>query len=41
MPTPARVPALAAYKDLRTPWKGADSDIPVLKQAEAENAKPQ
>jgi serine/threonine protein kinase/tetratricopeptide (TPR) repeat protein len=35
----ARVRALAAYKDFLTLWKDADSDIPVLKQAQAEYAK--
>ena len=35
----ARVRALAAYKDFLTLWKDADPDIPVLKQAKAENAK--
>ncbi len=35
----ARVRALAAYKDFLTLWKGADPDIPILKQAEAEYAK--
>jgi hypothetical protein len=32
----ARVRALAAYKDLLTLWKDADSGIPSLKQAKAE-----
>jgi len=35
----ARVRALAAYKDLLTLWKDADSDMPILKQAKAEYAK--
>ncbi len=35
----ARSRALAAYKDFLTLWKDADSDIPVLKQAQAEYAK--
>jgi len=35
----ARVRALAAYKDFLALWKDADSDIPVLKQAKAEDAK--
>jgi tetratricopeptide (TPR) repeat protein len=35
----ARVRALAAYKDFLTLWKGADPDIPILKQAKAEYAK--
>jgi serine/threonine protein kinase/tetratricopeptide (TPR) repeat protein len=35
----ARVRALAAYKDFLTLWKDADPDIPILKQAKAENAK--
>ncbi len=35
----ARVRALAAYKDFLTLWKGADPDIPVLKEAKAEYAK--
>ncbi len=34
----ARVRALAAYKDLLTLWKSADSDIPILKQAKQEYA---
>ncbi len=37
----ARVRALAAYQDLFTLWKDADPDIPILKQAKAEFAKPQ
>jgi tetratricopeptide (TPR) repeat protein len=37
--TAARVRSLAAYQDFLTLWKGADPDIPVLKQAEAEYAK--
>jgi tetratricopeptide (TPR) repeat protein len=32
----ARVRALAAYKDFLTLWKDADPDIPILKQAKAE-----
>src|SRR5271169_5581234 len=35
----ARVRALVAYKDFLTLWKGADPDIPILKQAKAEYAK--
>jgi eukaryotic-like serine/threonine-protein kinase len=35
----ARVRALAAYKDFLTPWKDADLDIPILKEAKAEFAK--
>jgi tetratricopeptide (TPR) repeat protein len=35
----ARSRALAAYKDFLTLWKDADSDIPILKEAEAEYAK--
>jgi len=35
----ARVRARAAYKDFLTLWKDADTDIPILKQAEAEYAK--
>ena len=35
----ARVRSLAAYKDFLTLWKGADPDIPILKQAKAEYAK--
>ncbi len=35
----ARVRALSAYKDFLTLWKDADPDIPILKQAKAENAK--
>ena len=31
--------AKAAYQDFLTLWKGADSDIPVYKQAQAEYAK--
>jgi len=37
----ARVRALAAYKDFLTLWKDADPDIPILKQAKAEQAKMQ
>ncbi len=36
---PARVRALAAYKDFLTLWKDADPDIPILKQAKAEYAR--
>ena len=35
----ARVRALAAYKDFLTLWKGADPDVPILKEAKAEYAK--
>jgi tetratricopeptide (TPR) repeat protein len=35
----ARVRALAAYKDFLTLWKDADPDIPIYKQAKAENTK--
>jgi len=35
----ARVRALVAYKDFLTPWKDADPEIPVLKEAKAEYAK--
>jgi serine/threonine protein kinase/tetratricopeptide (TPR) repeat protein len=35
----SRVRALAAYKDFLTPWKDADPDIPILKQAKLEYAK--
>jgi hypothetical protein len=35
----ARVRALAAFKDFLTLWKDADPDIPILKEAKAENAK--
>jgi hypothetical protein len=35
----ASVRALAACKDFLTLWKGADLDIPILKQAKAEYAK--
>jgi hypothetical protein len=35
----ARVRALAAYKDFLAPWKDADPDIPILKEAKAEYAK--
>ena len=35
----ARVRALAAYKDFLALWKDADSDIPILRQAQAEYAK--
>jgi len=33
------VKARAAYQDFLTLWKGADPDIPILKQAKAEHAK--
>lgn len=32
--------ARAAYQDFLTLWKDADPDIPILKQAKAEYAKP-
>jgi serine/threonine protein kinase/tetratricopeptide (TPR) repeat protein len=35
----ARTRALARYKDFLTLWKDADPDIPILKEAKAENAK--
>ena len=35
----ARVRALAAYKDFLALWKDADTDIPILKEANAEYAK--
>jgi hypothetical protein len=35
----ARIRALASYKDFLTLWKDADPDIPILKQAKAEDAK--
>jgi tetratricopeptide (TPR) repeat protein len=35
----ARTRALTAYKDFFAPWKDADPDIPILKQAKAEYAK--
>jgi predicted Zn-dependent protease len=35
----ARTRALAAYTQFLTPWKDADPDIPVLKQAKAEYGK--
>jgi hypothetical protein len=35
----ARFRALAAYKDFLALWKDADPDIPILKQAKAEDAK--
>jgi Tfp pilus assembly protein PilF len=35
----ARVRALAAYKDFLALWKDADSNIPILKQANAEYAR--
>jgi hypothetical protein len=31
--------AETAYQDFLTPWREADSDIPILKQAKAEYAK--
>ena len=31
--------AKAAYNDFLTLWKGADPDIPILKQAKVEHAK--
>ena len=31
--------AKSAYQDFLTLWKGADPDIPILKEAEAEYAK--
>jgi hypothetical protein len=31
--------AKAAYQDFLTLWKGADPDIPILKEAKAEYAK--
>jgi len=34
-----RLKARAAYQDFLTLWKGADPDIPILKQAKAEYAK--
>jgi tetratricopeptide (TPR) repeat protein len=37
----ARTRALSAYKDFLTLWKDGDPDIPILKQAKAEYAKPQ
>ena len=37
--TPPVSRALAAYKDFLALWKGADPDIPILKQAKAEYAK--
>jgi hypothetical protein len=33
------VKAKAAYQDFLTLWKGADPDIPLLKQAKTEYAK--
>jgi len=33
--------ARAACQDFLTLWKDADPDIPILKQAKAEHAKPQ
>ena len=35
----ARVRALSAYREFLTLWKGADPEIPILKQAKAEYAK--
>jgi serine/threonine protein kinase/tetratricopeptide (TPR) repeat protein len=35
----ARTRALGAYREFLVLWKGADLDIPILKQAEAESAK--
>jgi len=35
----ARVRAIAAYKDFLTVWKDAEPDMPILKQAKAEDAK--
>ena len=35
----ARAKARAAYQDFLMLWKGADPDIPILKQAKAEYAK--
>ena len=35
----ARVRALAAYKDFLALWKDADADVPVLKEAKAEEGK--
>ncbi len=29
----------AAYQDFSTPWKDADPDVPILKQAKTEYAK--
>jgi len=37
----ARAKARAAYQDFLTLWKDADPDIPILKEAKAEYAKPQ
>ena len=33
--------AQAAYQDFLTLWKGADPDVPILKEAKVEAAKPQ
>ena len=35
----ARVRALTAYRDFLSLWKGADPDVPILKEAKAEYAK--
>ena len=35
----ARAKSRAAYNDFFTLWKDADSDLPILKAAKAENAK--
>jgi hypothetical protein len=35
----ARTRALTGYKEFLAHWKDADPDIPILKQAKAENAK--
>jgi hypothetical protein len=35
----AREKARAAYENFLTPWKDADPDIPIYKQAKAEYAK--
>jgi hypothetical protein len=34
-----KIKAKAAYQDFLTLWKDADSDLPILKQAQAEYAK--
>jgi hypothetical protein len=36
---PCRAKARVEYQDLLTPWKDADPDIPLLKEAKAEYAK--